>query len=255
MKAVILCGGKGMRMGGEVSYTCKPLIKVGGMPILWHIMKIYKSYGINEFVLCLGHNGDAIKEYFLNLDWKTNDFQLKIGSNYKEIKILKNREEWNITFADTGLDTMTGGRIKRIKKYISDDEFMLTYGDGVSDIPLDKLLNFHRQNRKIATVTGVKQKSGFGFLEAEGDVVKSFIEKPLLNGWVNGGFFVLNREVFDFIEGDKTVWEQQPLKKLVQENQLAMYQHDGFWHCMDTVKDVHSLNELWNKNDKAWVRW
>jgi glucose-1-phosphate cytidylyltransferase len=251
MKAVILCGGKGLRMIGADGLSCKPLVEIGGMPILWHIMKIFKVYGISEFILCLGHNGSHIKEYFLNLNWKNNDFHL----NKREVHFYNQPEEWNIIFADTGPETMTGGRIGRIKKYIDEDEFMLTYGDGVSDIPLDQLLTFHRQKGKIATVTGIKRRSGYGIIDVKNEVATSFMEKPLLDGWINGGFFILNKKVFDYISGDSCVWENEPLKKLVEDNQLAVYQHQGFWQSMDTVKDVELLNELWNSNNRPWVKW
>ena len=252
MKAVILCGGKGLRMSGAAHFTCKPLIEVGCMPILWHIMKIYKKYGISEFILCLGHNGNHIKEYFLNLNWRSNDFHLNSNG---EIHYYCKPEEWDIIFADTGLNTMTGGRIARIRKYIEEDEFMLTYGDGVSDIPLDQLLKFHRQKGKIATVTGIRHRSGYGILEVKNGVAASFQEKPLLDGWINGGFFVLNKKVFDYIKGDSCIWEDEPLKKLVQDNQLAVYEHQGFWQSVDTVKDVELINELWKSNNRPWVKW
>ncbi len=252
MKAVILCGGKGLRMSGAANFTCKPLIEVGGMPILWHIMKIYKQYGIHEFILCLGYNGGHIKEYFLDLDWRSSDFQMREGG---QIQFYNRPEEWNIIFADTGLETMTGGRIKRIQKYIDEDEFMLTYGDGVSDIPLHQLLEFHRQKGKIATVTGIKHRSSYGIIEVKNGIAISFQEKPLLEGWINAGFYVLNKKVFDYISGDGCIWEDEPLNKLVQESQLAVYQHQGFWQSVDTIKDVEIINELWNSNNRPWVKW
>ncbi|SDK54127.1 glucose-1-phosphate cytidylyltransferase [Natronincola ferrireducens] len=255
MKAVILCGGKGLRLGGDSSFPCKPLAKVGEMPILWHIIKIYMHYGINEFIFCLGHNGEAIKEYFLNFDWKNNDFKLRIGSNLKEIKFFNELDNLNITFIDTGLDTMTGGRIKRIQKYIDEDEFMLTYGDGVSDINLNQLIKFHRQKQKIATVTGVKHRSSYGIIDVKDGIATSFKEKPLQDGWINGGFFILRKEVFDYIDNDETIWENEPLRNLVQDNQLAVYQHEGFWQSIDTIKDLQIINEQWVNNDRQWVKW
>lgn len=255
MKAVILCGGKGLRMSAESNFTCKPLVKVGGRAILWHIMKIYKLYGIKEFVLCLGYNGDAIKEYFLNLNWRSSDFQFITSDNHGEIKFLNHTEEWNIIFAETGLNTMTGGRIKRIQKYIDEDEFLMTYGDGVSDVPLNELIKFHREQGKIATVTGIRHRSGYGIMEISKGVATSFREKPLLDGWINGGFFVLNKKVFDYIKNDETVWENEPLKNLVLDNQLAVYQHEGFWQSVDTVKDVQTMNELWDSKNRPWVKW
>ena len=252
MKAVILCGGKGLRMSDAANFTCKPLIEVGGMPILWHIMKIYKAYGIHEFILCLGYKGNLIKEFFLNLPWMSNDFHL-----HKDGEIhFKNRpEEWNIIFADTGLETMTGGRIKRIQKYIDEDEFMLTYGDGVANIPLDQLLTFHHQKGKIATVTAVKNRSSYGIMEVKDGFAASFQEKPLLDGWINAGFYVLSKKVFDYIDGDGCVWEKEPLKKLVQDHQLAAFQHEGFWQSVDTAKDVEIINGLWDSTSRPWIKW
>ncbi len=251
MKAVILCGGKGLRMTGAARLSCKPLIEIGGMPILWHIMKIFKVYGINKFVLCLGHYGNNIKEYFLNLNWQNNSFHLTKG----EVHFYSRPEEWDIVFADTGLETMTGGRILQIEKFIEEDEFMLTYGDGVADIPLDRLLAFHRQKGKFATVTGVRHRSSYGVIEVENGSAASFREKPLLDGWINGGFYVLNKKVFDYINGDSCVWENEPLSKLVRDNQLAVYQHRGFWQPMDTAKDAELLNGLWHSNNMPWVKW
>lgn len=251
MKAVILCGGKGLRISGAAGSRSKPLIEIGGMPILWHIMKMYKVFGIHEFILCLGHYGDLIKEYFLNVNWRSNDFRLNNG----EVHFNSRPEEWDIVFADTGLDTMTGGRIGRIKSYIDEDEFMLTYGDGVADIPLDRLLRFHREKGRIATVTGIRQRTSYGIIRVENGLATSFAEKPLLDGWVNGGFFVLNKKVFDYINGDQCVWENEPLRRLAEENQLAVYQHNGFWQSMDTAKDVELLNGLWSQNIKPWVKW
>lgn len=249
MKAVILCGGKGLRMGGQGNIA-KPLVQVGRMPVLWHIMKIYKEYGISEFIFCLGHHAQAIKEYFLNLNWRNGDFRLVDG----EIRYINEPEKWSITFADTGLDTMTGGRIKAIQKYIEEEEFMLTYGDGLSDVNIKALLEFHRRKGKLATVTGVRQRSGWGILEEEAGIATGFREKPLLDGWVNGGFFVLNRRVFDYIPGDCT-WEEEPMKQLVMDRQLAVYPHLGFWHALDTVKDVQELNDLWARKIRPWGRW
>lgn len=251
MQAVILCGGKGMRMRDAADLTPKPLVEVGDMPVVWQIMKIFQAFGINDFILCLGYKGEAIKEFFINLDWKKHDFQLTAQG----IRCFHQPEAWNITFADTGLGTQTGGRIKRIEKYIDEDIFMLTYCDGLSDIPLDKLLEAHEKMGKIATVTGIKRPSGYGIMEEEKGVVTSFREKPLLEGWVNGGFFVLNKKVFDYIHGDQCIWEEQPLKQLAAERQLAIYRHQGFWQSLDTPKDVELVNELWAGNIRPWVRW
>lgn len=250
MKAVILCGGKGLRMGGSANVP-KPLVQVGSMPVLWHIMKIYGFYGITDFILCLGHNGQAIKEYFLNLTWRTSDFELAGG----KIRYFRTPEQWNIIFADTGIDTMTGGRIKRIEQYIDEEEFLLTYGDGIADLQVDALVDYHRKMGKLATVTGIQRHSGYGIIEVRDGLAKSFQEKPLLDGWVNGGFFVLNRQVFNYIGGDQCVWEEEPLNQLVRDQELAVYSHKGFWQGLDTVKDVHDINTMWNNKCRPWVKW
>lgn len=254
MKAVILCGGKGLRMGGDANVTCKPLAKVGGIPILYHIMTIYKKYQIKEFILCLGFRGDAIKDYFVNMDWKNNDFRLKTEQDSKKIEFINQPEDLDIIFADTGLESMTGARIKKIRQFIDEDEFMLTYGDAVSDINIDKLLAFHRQKGKIATVTGIKTKSGYGALQLKDGIAVDFKEKPLLADIINAGFFVLNKKVFEYIpDEDLCVWEEEPLKKLVQDQELAVYEHQGFWHSMDTLKDLQVINDMWDKNIRPWL--
>lgn len=256
MKAVILCGGRGLRMSGDANYTCKPLVNVGGKPILWHIMKYYKQFHVNEFILCLGYNGTAIKEYFINSDWRDNDFHLKEVKNGVKIELLNSPESWNIIFADTGLDTMTGGRIKKIQKYIDEDEFMVTYGDGLSDIAIDKLLAFHQEKGKIATVTAIRARSGYGIINVDEGIATKFEEKPVMDGWVNAGFFILNKKVFDYLEeNEQCIWEDKPMRQLVEERELAVYQHDGFWQSVDTVKDVQLMNEMWNSNNRPWVKW
>lgn len=253
MKAVILCGGKGLRMAGDSRVVSKPLARVGNIPLLMHIIKIYKHYGIDEFILCLGYHGEAIKEYFMNFDWLNNDFSIKTTGNLKEVKIFNKIEQLNISFIDTGLDTMTGGRIKRIQKYINEDEFLLTYSDGLSDIDISKLINYHRERDKIATVTGVRNRSSFGIIEVKNGLANSFIEKPIQDGWINGGFFVLKKEVFDYINNDETIWENEPLRRLAADNQLAVYKHEGFWQCIDTIKDLQHVNEQWENNIRPWV--
>ncbi|MDP4181194.1 MAG: sugar phosphate nucleotidyltransferase [Bacillota bacterium] len=256
MQAVILCGGKGLRMGYDANFTSKPLVKIGGMPILWHIMKSYKYFNIDEFVLCLGHNGEAIKDYFINMNWRNNDFQLKKNKNSLKLNFLNSTESWNIIFADTGPETMTGGRIKRIQKYVDGDEFMLTYGDGISDIPISELYKFHKEKGKIATVTGIKPRSGYGVMSVEDGIVSRFEEKPIMDNWINAGYFVLNKAVFDYISDDeKCVWEEEPLRQLVLDRELAIYQHNGFWQSIDTVKDAQAVNDMWNNNNRPWVRW
>lgn len=229
MKVVLLCGGMGTRLREQTEFMPKPLVEIGGMPILQHIMKIYSHYGHNEFVLCLGYKGDMIKEYFKNSDW-------------------------NITFADTGLETNTGGRIKKIEKYVDGDTFMCTYGDGVSNIDLNKLLEQHEKMAKIATLTAIHPMSRFGIIETEDGLVKSFKEKPRLDGIINGGFFVFNKDVFDYLD-DNSVLEQEPLKNLSKDNQLAVYEHQDFWECMDTFKDAKELNQMWDSGNVPWRIW
>lgn len=256
MKAVILCGGKGLRISGDANYTCKPLVNIGGKPILWHIMKIYKQFNVDEFILCLGYNGDAIKDYFVNSHWKNNDFQMKTHKNGVKINLLNTPESWNILFADTGSETMTGGRIKRIQKYIDENEFMLTYGDGISDIAIDKLLDFHKQKGRIATVTAIRARSGYGIINVDEGIATKFEEKPVLDGWINAGFFVLDRKVFDYInDSEQCIWENEPMKQLVLDRELAVYKHDSFWQSIDTPKDVQQVNEMWDNNKRPWVKW
>ena len=254
MQAVILCGGQGLRMQAEINFTCKPLVKIGDMPVLQHIMRIYKKYGITQFILCLGYQGEAIKEYFLNLDWKVQNLRLQTENDIKNVTLLDAPENWDIIFADTGPNTMTGGRIKKMQKYIDGNEFMLTYGDGVCNVNLQKLLEFHRKQGKIATVTGVRPRSRYGIMEVEKGLAVKFQEKPFLDGWVNGGYFVLNRQVFDYLEdSEQCVWEDAPMKRLIREQELAVYQHDGFWFALDTPKDVQGINAMWDNNDRPWI--
>ena len=256
MKVVILCGGKGTRMREETEYKPKPLVEVGGMPILWHIMKIYSHYGFNDFVLCLGYKGNLIKEYFLNFEWFANDFTLHMGDGKgKVLTHTHTMENWNITFADTGEDTDTGGRVKNIQKYIDGDSFFLTYGDGVADIDISSLLEFHKSKGKVATVTGTKPTWRFGVLDVgNSGIAASFAEKPATNGLINGGFFVLDTRIFDYLNEDSNL-EHDALQKLAIEDELAVYQHDGFWRCMDTYKEVEEFNRQWILNNRPWVIW
>ena len=257
MKVVILCGGEGTRLKEHTESIPQPLVEIGGKPILWHIMKIFSFYGIRDFILCLGYKGYKIKEFFVDYEaWKYHDFKLMNGKvsenkhNYDDIK------DWNIIFADTGLDTNTGGRIKRIEKYIKkDDIFLCTYGDGLSEIDLNKLIEFHKTKKKIATVTCVKPMSQFGIvsLDEKGDILE-FQEKPIISNWINGGFFVFNREVFKYIE-ENDVLETQSLVRLVRNNQIAGYKYEGFWACMDTYKDTIKLNEIWKSGKSPWHKW
>lgn len=260
-KTVILCGGQGTRIRGVADNLPKPLIDIGGRPILWHIMKTYSFYGIRKFVLCLGHKGEAIIDYFENYHARTHDFTMKV--NDRENKHFDGGEtedrdvdEWEITFALTGEKTMTGGRVKRIQRYINEDLFFCTYGDGVSDVDIGALYKFHRDTGKAATLTGVHLPTTFGIVEADDDgIIKSFREKPVMSGLINGGFFVFDRSIFDHIEGDDTVLEDLPMKRLVRSGDLAMYRHEGFWHCMDTFKDHKSLNAMWEQKKAPWKIW
>ncbi len=258
MKVVILCGGKGTRLHEHTEYIPKALVEIGGKPILWHIMKIYSACGFNDFILCLGYLGDKIKEYFLEYSsWRNADFSLKLGqSSQSKIDYLTNsKEKWNITFAETGPETNTGGRIKRIKKSIKEDTFFVTYGDGLADIDLRELLNFHHSHTRIATVTVVNPRSNFGILDLSKEgLVTEFQEKPPLDAWINGGFFVFNRKIFEYLEKN-SILEKEPLQYLAAKRQLVAYKHRGFWSCMDTYKDNMDLNYLWERGEAKWQIW
>ena len=256
MKVVILAGGFGTRISEETDIKPKPMVNIGEKPILWHIMKIYSYYGFNDFIICLGYKGYMIKEYFANYFLHQSDVTIDLGKNEIEIHDSKT-EPWKVTLVNTGLNTMTGGRIKRIKNYVEDDTFMLTYGDGVGDINIQNLLNFHKQHNKYATLTTVQPLGRFGALETdlEGNVL-SFQEKPKGDGaWINGGFFVLEPAIFDYITGDETYWEREPLENLANDNQLAAYKHHGFWKPMDTLRDKNDLCNLWESGKAKWRLW
>ena len=254
-KVVILCGGKGTRLREHTEFIPKALVKVGDMPVIWHVMKTYSHYGYKDFVLCLGYKGDMIKEYFLNLEFMENDFTLSLKSKAEKIIAHEPKlEEWNITFADTGLETPTGGRAKKIEKYIKDETFFLTYCDGLSNVDINKLYKFHKQKGKIATLTAVHPTSRFGIIGINNGIAISFKEKPYMEGVINGGFFVFNRKVFDYLDNN-SVLEEEPLRKLTKEGQLAVYEHKNFWGCMDTFKDVEMFNSMWDKNNRPWVIW
>ncbi|KPJ92213.1 MAG: glucose-1-phosphate cytidylyltransferase [Gammaproteobacteria bacterium SG8_11] len=255
MKAVILAGGLGTRISEESHLKPKPMIEIGGKPILWHIMKIYSYHGINEFVICLGYKGYMIKEYFSNYFLHTSDVTLDIANNSMEVH-QRNAEPWKITLVDTGDTTMTGGRLKRISQYIDEDEFCMTYGDGVSDTNITELIQFHRKQKTLATLTAIQPPGRFGALNLEQHKITGFQEKPLGDGaWVNGGFFVLSNKVFDYIAGDETVWEQEPLEHLANDGQISAYIHDGFWKPMDTLRDMTQLESLWQSGDAPWKVW
>jgi glucose-1-phosphate cytidylyltransferase len=255
MQAVILCGGKGTRMREETEFKPKPLVEIGGMPVLWHIMKIYSHYGVTDFILCLGYKGDMIKEYFMNFEWLANDFTLELGKGKGKVTHhAYSMEDWTITFADTGLNTETGGRIKRVEQYIKGDEFYLTYGDGVADIDIQGLHEFHSRHGKMVTVAGIHPPSRFGILDVQDGVARSFREKPVLEGLINGGFFVCKREFLDYLDED-CVFEQRPLKQVASDGNLAVYHHEGFWQCMDTFKEVEAFNKQWAEGNRPWVLW
>lgn len=254
MKVVILCGGKGTRLAGETEFKPKPLVKIGDMPILWHIMKIYAFYQFSDFILCLGYRGEMIKEFFVNMPWMSNDFTLELSSSKKTILRAYPIEDWRITFIDTGLETNTGGRIKLIEQYIEDDLFMATYGDGVSDIDIKRLLAFHKEKGKIATLTAIHPSSQFGIIEEKDGIAASFKEKPMLEGLINGGFFVFNKKIFNYLTKD-SVLEEEPLRELAKDRELAVYTHPGFWMCMDTAKQAQMLNDMWNKGNRPWKIW
>ena len=257
MKAVILAGGMGTRISEETNTIPKPMIQIGQKPILWHIMKLYSHYGINEFVICLGYKGYVIKEYFANYYRHMSDITFDLRDNSEEIHS-NTAEPWRITLVETGLDSMTGGRIKQIGKYVKDEEaFCLTYGDGVANIDIGKSIAFHQSHGKLATITATQPMGRFGVLDMDnGGKVSGFIEKPKGDGaFINGGFFVLSPKVLDYIEGNATVWEKEPLEGLVKDNQLMAFEHTDFWHPMDTLRDKTFLESLWNSGKAPWKIW
>lgn len=258
MKVVILCGGLGTRLKEETEYKPKPMVEIGGRPILWHIMKTYAHYGFNEFILCLGYRGDVIKNYFYNYEIRSNDFTLTLGSGEMEVHNRHSENGWKITFAETGALNMTGSRVKQIEKYIDGNTFMLTYGDGVCNVNINQLLDFHKKHGKTGTVTGVLPPSRFGELLMDGQSVKSFTEKPQVHqgGHINGGYFIFNRDIFKFLSNDEgCILERGPLEQLAEKGELMVYTHDGFWQCMDTYRDFEYLNALWKEKEAAWRVW
>lgn len=260
MKVVIFCGGLGTRLREETEYRPKPLVEIGGKPILWHIMKIYAHYNIREFILCLGYRGNMIKDYFLNYEAMNNDFTINLGNQYKitynNYHSAHSEQDFVVTLSDTGLNTMTGGRLKKVAKYVDEDIFMVSYGDGLADVNIQNLLDFHRSHGKIATVTTVKPFSRFGILNLglSSEVIK-FTEKPQIDGWASAGFFVFNRQIFDYLGADDCILEQAPLERLSQEGQLMAYQHQGFFYAMDTYREYLYLKELWDNGKATWHIW
>jgi glucose-1-phosphate cytidylyltransferase len=257
VKVVILCGGLGTRLREETEFRPKPMVEVGGRPILWHIMKTYAHYGFHDFVLCLGYKGSVIKEYFLNYEAMNNDFSICLGET-SQIRYhgAHTEQGFAVTLADTGNDSMTGGRMARIRKYVTGETFLMTYGDGVIDTNIGKVLEFHKSHGKIATVTTVPPISRFGMIDmGEGDQVESFNEKPKTDGWMSAGYFVLDRRVFDYLGGDDCTFERGPLEQLARDGELMAYRHEGFFYAMDTYRDYQFLNEVWSGGQAPWKVW
>ena len=255
MKTVILAGGFGSRLAEETDSLPKPMVEIGGPPILWHIMKIYSAYGYKEFMIGLGYKGESIKSYFLNYHHLSRDFSIDFASG--EVRVHDGGcEDWLVHLVDTGIDTQTGGRIKRLADRLGDETFMLTYGDGVADVDVGELVAFHRSHGRLATVTAVRPPARFGGISFNGDFVAHFTEKPQIGeGWINGGFFVLEPGVLDYLEGDDTIFEHEPLERLADDGELVAYRHEGFWQCMDTLRDVRLLKSLWESGDVPWKVW
>jgi glucose-1-phosphate cytidylyltransferase len=255
VKAVILAGGLGTRISEESHLRPKPMIEIGSKPILWHIMKMYSHYGVHDFIICLGYKGYIIKEYFANYFLHTSDVTFDMARNQMEVHH-RSAEPWTVTLVDTGESTLTGGRLRRVRGFVGENTFCLTYGDGVSDVPIDKLLAHHKEHGRIGTVTAIQPPGRYGALNMDGSAVSSFQEKPAGDGaWINGGFFVLEPAVFDYIEGDTTSFEGAPLQKMAQDGQLTAYQHHGFWQAMDTLRDKNHLESLWSAGQAPWKSW
>ena len=255
MKVAILAGGMGTRLAEETEVRPKPMVELGGRPILWHIMKHYDHFGHREFAIGLGYKGEYIKRWFL--DYAALEGSLTVNTKTAEVVThATHSEDWSVDLVETGLHTLTGGRIKRLQPWLGDSTFMLTWGDGVSDVDLGKLLAFHRAHGKLATMTAVRPAARYGHLEFDGDRVIQFTEKPQTSeGWINGAFFVLEPKIFDYIDGDDVMWEHAPLERLAAEGQLMAYKHDGFWQCMDTLREKHILEKLWNSGNPPWKSW
>jgi glucose-1-phosphate cytidylyltransferase len=257
MKVVMLCGGQGTRLREETEFRPKPLVEVGGRPILWHIMKTYANAGFRDFILCLGYRGNMIKEYFLNYEAMNNDFTICLGKTERiSYHGAHDEQDFHVTLAETGQDTMTGGRLARIKKYVGNEPFLMTYGDGLADVNLRGLIDFHKSHGRLATVTTVRPISRFGIIELdERSAVSKFVEKPRLDGWASVGFFVLQPEVLDLLTGDDCIFEQEPLQTLAAQGQLMGFQHEGFFFAMDTYREYKYLNELWASGQAPWKVW
>ncbi len=255
MKSVILAGGLGTRISEETHLKPKPMIEIGGMPLLWHIMKTYSFHGINDVVICCGYKGYMIKEYFANYFLHMSDVTFDMKQNIMEVH-KKSAEPWKVTLVDTGIDTMTGGRLKRIKKYVDNETFCFTYGDGLSDLSIKDLIDLHNTQKTLSTVTAVQPPGRFGALNIEKNKITSFEEKPLGDGsWINGGYFVLEPDIFDYIENDQTIWEREPIEKLAKDSQLSVHKHNGYWNAVDTLRDKNHMEDLWNSKQAPWKVW
>ncbi len=257
MKVVMLCGGIGTRLREETEFRPKPMVEIGGRPILWHIMKIYAHYGFHDFVLCLGYRGNMIKEYFLNYEAMNNDFTICLGQRSQiQYSGSHNEQDFQVTLADTGLESMTGGRIKRIQKHIDSETFMVTYGDGLADLDIGRLVEYHKSHGKLATVTTVRPISRFGSVALDNNgAVQQFMEKPRSEGWISAGFLVFERGVFDYLGGDDCILEREPLENLAADGQLRAFRHDGFFYAMDTFREYQYLNDLWSSGKAPWRVW
>ncbi|WP_346817991.1 sugar phosphate nucleotidyltransferase [Bacillus paramobilis] len=249
MKVIILCGGKGLRMQGILKDIPKPLVQVQGKPLIWHIMNWYSKFGHHEFILPLGYGGEKIKEYFMNYIWKKHDFNLDLKNNHYQL--LEEPKQWNIKFIDTGIETLTGTRLKKLEKHIQDDMFLLTYGDGLATIDINELIKFHKDKGKIATLTGINKSSQYGLLQIENGIAVDFKEKPLLNNVINGGFFVFNKGIFDYLNDNDCMLEEEPLLNLIKNKELAVYEHNDYWISVDTPKDLKDANASWNPNKNS----
>lgn len=258
MKVVILCGGKGTRLREETEYRPKPMVQIGNRPILWHIMKIYANYGFKDFIICLGYKGNMIKEYFLNYEMMNNDFTIQLGNSH-DMQIHGDHEEndWNVTLVDTGEEAQTGARVKKIEKYIDEDSFLMTYGDGVANINIEELVKFHNSHGKIGTMTGVHPSSRFGEFSIKNDQIMEFNEKPQTKeGLINGGFFAFNKEFFDYLtDDDNCILEKDPLENLASHGNLMLYRNDQFWQCVDTYRELEIMNNLWKQGNPPWKVW
>lgn len=256
MKVVILAGGKGTRLSEETSVRPKPMVEIGGMPILWHIMNIYSHYGYNDFAVALGYKGNDIKRYFAEYGTLSGDITVNIGGPRPVQQHHKEHAPWSIGLYETGDDTLTGGRVKRLQPHIGNETFMLTWGDGVADVDINSLLDFHRSHGKLATITAVRPPARYGHMKFDGDRVAAFEEKPqTAEGWINGAFFVLEPQVFDYINGDMEMFEHAPLENLAKDGELMAYRHEGFWAAMDTLRDKHNLQKIWDSGNRPWAVW